>query len=366
MKNLKLKFFGLVQGVNFRQNFKAQAEKRNLNGYVFNSENGSVTAEVEGEEDKIYDFLSWAQKGTFPAKVMAMNIQWSDEIKGYKDFKIERKGNYLLDRAKGVVNLGYKLVRKPEEFNTPKHVVVIPDGNRRWARSKGWKAFVGHEKGIDYKRIKAMFEVAKEFNVEYFSLWGFSTENWDRSEEEITFLWNLFRKNIKEWKKDFVKEDIRFRHFGRKDRLPSDIIELMKELEEETKELDGFNFQLCLDYGGRDDVIRAVNKGIKEGVREFDDKLISEYLDTGNVVPDPDLIIRTSGEQRTSGILAYQGVYAELYFAQKSFPDFGAEDLRLAILDYSGRTRRFGGTAKSDLKGIDLDSLSVPLAEAKN
>jgi undecaprenyl diphosphate synthase len=146
---------------------------------------------------------------------------------------------------------------------------------------------------------------------------------------------------------------------GRKDRLPADVIEMMNDLEQQTAENTKLSFQLCLDYGGRDDLVRAFNKMLEAGVAAADEKLISDYLDSRGI-PDPDLIIRTSGEKRTSGIMAYQATYAELYFTDVYFPDFDVEQFNRAILDYSARVRRFGGTAKEDLRGIDLNKLYDP------
>ena len=164
---------------------------------------------------------------------------------------------------------------------------------------------------------------------------------------------------MKEGLEEFEKEEIRFRHLGRKDRLSEDIVEGLETLEEKTKNLSKLNFQLCMDYGGRNEIVRAVNGMIKDGVQEVSEELFSKYLDTTNL-PDPDFVIRTSGEKRTSGIMPYQAAYAELYFTDVPFPEFGAEEFKRALLEYSGRVRRFGGTAGRDLKNINEDALVDP------
>jgi len=135
---------------------------------------------------------------------------------------------------------------------------------------------------------------------------------------------------------------------GRKDRLPRKLVKALRKLEEETHDYSDFNVQLCLDYGGRDEIIRAVNKMLKSGVKKVDEKMFSDNLDSAGI-PDPDLIIRTSGEKRLSGLLPFQSVYAELYFSDSYFPDFDALELRKAVKSFGNRVRRFGGTARQDL-----------------
>ncbi len=229
--------------------------------------------------------------------------------------------------------------------NIPKHVAIIPDGNRRWAKSKGLKEIAGHEKSAEKSNIIALLEEAHKLKVEYVSIWGFSTENWKRSKLEVNFLFSLMRKVIKELKEYILEKNVKFTHVGRKDRLPSELSADILKLEEESKNNSGLKLQILLDYGGRDEIIRAVNKIIKSKKQNLDEESFKEYLDT-KTLPDPDLIIRTSGEMRTSGIMPYQSVYSELYFTEKHFPDFKPEDLRKAIEEFSLRQRRFGGNSK--------------------
>ncbi|MCH8945373.1 MAG: di-trans,poly-cis-decaprenylcistransferase [Nanoarchaeota archaeon] len=223
----------------------------------------------------------------------------------------------------------------------PKHVAIIPDGNRRWAKEKGLIATVGHEKSAGYENILSLFSEAKKLNIKYLSVWGFSTENWKRSKLEVKTIFDLIFDLVKKLKKDSHSNKIRFRFIGRRDRLPRNLLEELKLLEIETKDYKEFNIQLCLDYGGKDEIIRAVNKILKDKKEIVTEKIFEKYLDTFEI-PDLDLIIRTSGEKRISGFMPFQSTYSELYFAEKNFPDFKKEDLREAVNEFSKRKRRFG------------------------
>ncbi len=223
----------------------------------------------------------------------------------------------------------------------PLHVSIIPDGNRRWAKSKGLIASEGHRRAGSYEHMKDLFESARDMGIKYLSFWGFSTENWKRDKKEIDELFSLISKAVKEWRKEAAKNKIRFRHIGRRDRLPKEIVKELESLEEETKEFSDFNVQLCLDYGGRDEIIRAMNKIINSGIKEVDESSFSKFLDTDSV-PEPDLVIRTSGEIRTSGFMPFQSVYSELYFTDLHFPDFDSCELRKAVEEFGKRKRNFG------------------------
>ncbi|OJI06925.1 di-trans,poly-cis-decaprenylcistransferase [bacterium CG10_46_32] len=250
-------------------------------------------------------------------------------------------------------------MRGTDKAQVPHHVVIIPDGNRRWARAKGWQPWVGHRAALQNKRMREIFKECRRSGIQYLSLWGFSTENWNRDKKEIEYLFGIFKEFVGTLSKNLHEDKIRFRLFGRRDRFPKDIIAICEQLEVDAEKYTNLNFQLCLDSGGRDDLVRAFNRMAEDGITKVDEQVISTYLDS-NGIPDPDLIIRTSGEQRTSGIMAYQSVYAELYFTSVHFPDFGGEQFRLAILDYASRVRRFGGTAQEDVAGIAAGELIDP------
>ncbi|MFW6282872.1 MAG: polyprenyl diphosphate synthase [Minisyncoccales bacterium] len=229
-----------------------------------------------------------------------------------------------------------------ENLVIPKHIAIIPDGNRRWAKEQGKNSFLGHKKAAEKNRLEEFIKEAKNSGVEYFSLWGFSTENWKRSDEEKKHLFQLFSRVIDDIENIVNKYNIRFRHFGRKDRLPSKLISKINNLEKTTKNNKGINVCILLDYGGRDEIIRAVNNVLKSGKKKINEEEFCSFLDTKDI-PEPDIIIRTSGEQRLSGFMPFQGIYAELFFVEKHFPDFGSKDLKKIIQLFGKRKRRFGG-----------------------
>jgi undecaprenyl diphosphate synthase len=229
-----------------------------------------------------------------------------------------------------------------ENGKMPVHVAVIPDGNRRWAKERGLEPVFGHRKSAEYEHIKSLVNEAKRCGVRHISFWVFSTENWKRSRSEIDELFKIAFDFISKYRKEAKKENIRFRHLGRKDRIPKKLADEIAKLEEESRSNTGINVQILLDYGGRDEIARAVNKMIKDGRKEVKEEDFASYLDSCGI-PEPDLIIRTSGEMRTSGLFMFQSAYSELYFSKKYFPDFSAADLRKAIREFAKRGRRFGG-----------------------
>src|SRR3989344_1953166 len=241
------------------------------------------------------------------------------------------------------------------ETKVPDHIALILDGNRRWARARGMHTFEGHKAGFEAGMRVA--QAARDWGVHTFTVWGFSTENWDRSEEEIKYLMTLYWKMVEEVFKRAKKEGIRFVHLGRKDRFPKDLIEYIGRVEDETRNYKNHVFNAALDYGGHDEIVRAVNKIQYSRLKTQDfspvtEKEIERYLDTGDQpYPYVDLFIRPSGEQRTSGFLPWQMHYAEYYWELDHLPDMTPEKLKEAILDYSRRRRRFGGNdAEEHLK----------------
>lgn len=359
MKELEIKLFGRVQGVSLRHRISLMAKRLGLNGFVENKEDGSVYCLVQGQEDALNELLTWCQKSEFPTKLTGMNFEWRENFsKKFKDFKVVFNKNFLSDETSSLITLG-KRIFNVDNLNIPRHVVIIPDVNRRWARSQGWLAYVGHRKAATFEKIIEHFSNCKSLGIEYLSVWGFSTENWNRDNREITEIFKLIENLIPQLTALMHKEEIRFRHLGRKDRLPKSLLDKFKDLEESTKTYGKLNFQFCLDYGGRSSLVEAVNKIIEEGLSNISEEDIAKHLDSAGI-PDPDLIIRTSGEKRTSGIMPFESVYAELYFTNVLFPDFDTIEFQRAILDYSARTRRFGGTASLDLKNIKPEVLIDP------
>lgn len=220
----------------------------------------------------------------------------------------------------------------------PKHVVLIPDGNRRWAKSKHLPSIEGHRRGLELAKVLA--NACKDWGIRTVSIWGFSTENWGRAKEEVEYLMKAFDSYLADNLKDFVEEGARIRIIGRKDRFPAHLLQTIKKVERLTAKGKSYQLNICLDYGGRDEILRAVNKLVSKG-KKVTEKTFSDELDTYGL-PDPDLVIRTSGEMRTSGMMPWQAVYAEYYFSPVFFPDFGVERLKEAVMSFVSRQRRYG------------------------
>ena len=230
--------------------------------------------------------------------------------------------------------------RNADLTNLPKHIAFICDGNRRWARSKGLPTLLGHKEGVE--AIKRIIRRAAEINLENLTFFCFSTENFDRSKEEVDYLFNLFRE-LKNMKDNFIKHDYKFHHCGDKSLLPKDMIEIINDLENDTKHCKRGIVNIAMAYGGRNDIVNAAKKMIKEKVKPEDitEDMFKTYLTTGDS-PYVDLLVRTSGEQRISGFMLYNMAYAELYFVKKHWPSFKGEDLDDCIAEFQSRHRRFG------------------------
>jgi len=226
----------------------------------------------------------------------------------------------------------------------PKHLVLLPDGNRRWALKRNLPAFKGHLAG--YENLEKFVFYAKKKGIKILTVFGFSTENWKRSKEEVDFLMNLFEKKLSDEKslKRMQKEKVRIKIIGQKERLPKSLQNVIKKVENLTKNNKKLFLNLAISYGGRWDILQAIKKIFKKkiNVEKIDEKLFSKYLTTGEF-PDPDLVIRTGGEKRISNFLLWQTAYAEFYFSNKLWPDFSEKDLDEALKDFSKRERRFGG-----------------------
>ena len=236
-------------------------------------------------------------------------------------------------------------------MNVPKHIAIILDGNGRWAKKKGMPRNYGHAQGS--KNVERICEDAFKLGVKYLTVYAFSTENWKRPQDEVDALMNLLRNYMKTCLKTAEKNRMRVRVLGDKTALDEDIKSRIEELEEATKDNDGLNFQIALNYGSRDEMVRAMKRmcmDCKDGKvepGEIDEALFESYLDTHDI-PDPDLMIRTSGEQRLSNYLLWQLAYSEFYFTDVLWPDFTKEELIKAIEYYNGRDRRFGGVKEGE------------------
>ncbi len=250
-----------------------------------------------------------------------------------------------MDRPIRIIDRGVSKITEMivEELIIPDHVALICDGNRRWAKKKGVKIKESYREGLE--RIKELSRYLRSIGVSTLTLWGFSTENWKRSEGEIFSVMEVAIQAVVELERELHEDQVKFIHLGRKDRLPRELRRKLESLERSTESYRKFYLNLAFDYGGRDEIIRAVKKILKRGIspEELNEELFSCFLDTAEQPhPDPDLIIRTSGEHRTSGFLPWQSVYSELFFVPKFLPDFTVEGCRAILEEYSKRQRRFG------------------------
>ncbi len=228
------------------------------------------------------------------------------------------------------------------------HVAIIMDGNGRWATRRGLPRLVGHRKGAE--RVREIVDICPDIGVKYLTLYAFSTENWKRAEGEVSGLMSLFRRYILKEAKKLDANGVRVRFIGDRERLDKKLIDLMAQLEEKTAKNDHLNMTIALNYGGRDELTRAVKTlavDVAEGrVAPVDvsEESIGYYLDT-RYLPDPDLVIRTSGERRISNYLLWQSAYAEYEFVTTLWPDFTAEEFASIVNGFAGRERRFGAIA---------------------
>lgn len=221
----------------------------------------------------------------------------------------------------------------------PEHLAIIMDGNGRWAKKQGLLRALGHEKGA--QSVRQVLEYCVEHHIPYLTLYAFSTENWNRPQDEVSTLMKLFLKYIKSERKNMMKNKIRFFVSGRKNNIPEKLLNEIEKLKEETKNNDKITLNIAFNYGSRAEIIDAVNDIIKDGKENISEEDFSKYL--YNDFPDPDLLIRTSGEMRISNFLLWQIAYSELYITDTLWPDFDEKEIDKAIESYNQRDRRFGG-----------------------
>ena len=236
-----------------------------------------------------------------------------------------------------------------DKDNLPKHIAIIMDGNGRWAAKKGLNRILGHNIGVE--SVQEVVEEALSLNIPYLTLYAFSTDNWSRPEDEIGTLMNLLVKSLKSEFDKLIKNNIRLNTIGDLSALPKAVQNEVKRVSEKTKNNKNLVLTIALSYGAREEieyVVKKIASEVKNNtilIENVDQSIINKHLYTRNL-PDVDLLIRTSGEQRVSNFLLWQIAYAELYFTQVYWPDFGKKDLRKALLNYQNRERRFGKTSE--------------------
>ena len=238
----------------------------------------------------------------------------------------------------------FKKKEKPPK-RIPRHVAIIMDGNGRWALARGLPRLAGHRAGTE--NLRQVIEACGEFGIQYLTIYAFSTENWGRPIEEVRGLMRILEDVIDRELPELHEQGVQLRHIGDLERLQPELKEKVLSAIDLTKDNDKLVLNVAFNYGGRDEIIHAIQHIIEDGIRpeEITEKLISQYLFTAGV-PDPDLIIRTSGELRGSNFLIWQGAYAEWYFTPTFWPNFNREELRKALEEFSQRERRFGRTSR--------------------
>jgi len=225
------------------------------------------------------------------------------------------------------------------EAKVPQCIGIILDGNRRWARERGLPTLEGHRKGL-LETYKDTVRAVRDRGVGHLVVYMFSTENWNRSEDEVAYLMELFREAGKNELRELIKEGIRVRFVGQRERFAPDLQDLMTEIENESAVHEGFTAWICLSYGGRAEIVDAAQKAAAAGVMITEESLRAHMWSAD--MPDPDIIIRTSGEQRLSGFLTWQSVYSELFFIAPHWPDFNKDILDQILIEYAERERRHG------------------------
>ncbi|MDD3296903.1 MAG: isoprenyl transferase [Candidatus Omnitrophica bacterium] len=230
-------------------------------------------------------------------------------------------------------------------MNVPYHIAIIMDGNGRWARARNLPRNAGHREGI--KRLKEIIKAAQKAGVKIVTVFAFSTENWNRPKKELSFLFSYLEKFIDSYKRELIEKGIRFKAIGRRDRIGEKIVRKIEAVEKITRDNNKLIFNIALDYGGRWDILGAVRGIIKDysckhfKASDIDEKFFKNYLSLGEF-PEPDLLIRTSGESRISNFLIWDLAYSEFYFTSLFWPDFDSKQFQKAIKVYSERERRFG------------------------
>lgn len=232
-----------------------------------------------------------------------------------------------------------------DEPKRPRHVAIIMDGNGRWAGNRGLPRLAGHRQGVE--TVRRIVEACEDLDIKWLTLFAFSTENWKRAQAEVDGLMKLFRLYMAKEAERLLSNDVRLRFVGRRDRLPDDVLAMMRDLEARSAEKSKFNLNIALNHGGRDEITRAT-KRIAEKVaagqirpQDVTEDLLAEHLDTQGI-PDPCLVIRTSGESRISNFLLWEAAYAEYEFIDTLWPDFSVEEFTAIVENFGSRERRFG------------------------
>jgi len=244
-----------------------------------------------------------------------------------------------------VFNFFRPLRAKEALLEKPKHIAIIMDGNGRWAKKRLMPRISGHKKGLE--SVRTVITQCQKLNIPFLTLFAFSTENWLRPTQEVNFLMSLFQESIKKESSALIKHNVRFKLIGDRKPFPKKLVDKIKELEKLTEKNTGLTLSVAINYGGRWDIVNAVNKYQKETVskKPLTQKNLIQNLSL-NYAPDPDLLIRTGGEKRISNFLIWQFSYSELYFTETLWPDFNERALMTALFEFQKRERRYGKTSE--------------------
>lgn len=241
--------------------------------------------------------------------------------------------------------------KKIDENKLPKHIAFIMDGNGRWANKRGLPRNLGHKAGAD--AMKKVISACYKFGVKVVTFYCFSTENWKRPDDEVKGIFSLAKEYFEKNKEQLIEKQICIKTLGDISNLPCGASEVLNDIVEETKDFSKMIVNLAVNYGGKAEILRAVNNIISDGIKVVDDELFKSYLYTKDL-PDPDIVVRTSGEMRVSGFLIYQLAYSEFYFTKIHWPDFDEKQVEKVIISYQGRNRRFGGLGRREKWKKDL------------
>lgn len=230
-------------------------------------------------------------------------------------------------------------IKEIVEKSDLKHIAIIMDGNRRWAKERGLPSAVGHKKGVD--ALKETMRACDEFGIKYLTVYAFSTENWNRKPEEVNFLMDLLGQTLKNELQEMHENNVVISFIGDTNRLSDNLQKILKNAVDTTKNNTGVNLQIAFNYGSRAEITRAVQEIVNSGIKKVDEEIISKYLYTSNI-PDPDLLIRTGGEMRVSNYLLWQIAYSEFIVIDEFWPEFDKDTLSRCIIEFNNRTRRWG------------------------
>lgn len=344
-KHYSIKIYWRVQWILFRKLVKQYCDKHKIWWQIENHKQWHCEAILYCDLKNITNFKLWLRSNPSLSIIHTIILkEINQNTKTYIQFKIYKTSNFILDKLIAFKNLLNYFLKRNINLNhirqIPNHLIIIPDWNRRRARKRWLEWLEWHKIAINNNRIEDLYHAATQLWVKHVSLWGFSTENWKRSKKEVDSLMHIFNQIADELKITCKKNNIWFHHIWRKTKLPKELIKKFDKLEKDTIKFTKTSINLFIDYGWREEIISTINSILKEKINQISEKDFSKHLYT-KLLPDPDIIIRTSNEKRLSGMVPFQWIYSELFFIKKDFPAFKSKDLKKIIYKFGKRKRRF-------------------------